>query len=85
MPPSDLLLCAVSNHDQRPVSVGRTHSTSLLGMTDAVVEIEADIGNQLPMFFLIGLPDECHALTDGAWTAVGRPVAQPASFGAWST
>ena len=37
--------------------VGRTHSISLLGMTGAVVEIEADISNQLPMFVLIGLPD----------------------------
>ena len=40
-----------------PMPVGRTHSISLLGMTGAVVEIEADISNQLPMFVLIGLPD----------------------------
>jgi magnesium chelatase family protein len=37
--------------------VGRTHSISLLGMTGAVVEIEADISSQLPGFVLIGLPD----------------------------
>lgn len=39
------------------MAVGRTHSISLLGMTGAVVEIEADISNQLPGFVLIGLPD----------------------------
>lgn len=37
--------------------MGRTHSISLLGMTGAVVEIEADLSNQLPNFVLIGLPD----------------------------
>src|SRR5690606_18981116 len=37
--------------------IGRTHSVSLLGMHGAVVEIEADISNQLPNFVLIGLPD----------------------------
>lgn len=37
--------------------IGRTHSVSLLGMHGAIVEIEADISNQLPNFVLIGLPD----------------------------
>lgn len=35
----------------------RTHSMALLGLTGAVVEIEADISPGLPMFTLIGLPD----------------------------
>ena len=39
------------------MAMGRTHSISLLGMTGAVVEIEADLSNQLPNFVLIGLPD----------------------------
>lgn len=37
--------------------LGRTHSVSLLGMHGAVVEIEADLSNQLPNFVIIGLPD----------------------------
>ena len=37
--------------------IGRTHSVSLLGMHGALVEIEADISNNLPNFVLIGLPD----------------------------
>lgn len=38
-------------------AIGRTWSISLLGLTGAVVEIEADISNTLPAFVLIGLPD----------------------------
>ena len=37
--------------------IARTHSVSLLGLRGAVVEIEADLSNQLPNFVLIGLPD----------------------------
>jgi len=37
--------------------IGRTHAISLLGLTGAVVEIEADISSNLPSFVLIGLPD----------------------------
>jgi magnesium chelatase family protein len=37
--------------------IGRAHSISLLGLEGAVVEIEADISNNLPSFVLIGLPD----------------------------
>lgn len=37
--------------------VGRTRSIALVGMSGAVVEVEADIGSQLPAFHLIGLPD----------------------------
>lgn len=37
--------------------IGRTHAISLLGLTGAVVEIEADITSNLPAFVLIGLPD----------------------------
>ena len=37
--------------------IGRAHAISLLGLEGAVVEIEADISNNLPAFVLIGLPD----------------------------
>jgi len=37
--------------------IGRTHAISLLGLTGAAVEIEADITSNLPSFVLIGLPD----------------------------
>jgi len=39
------------------VAIGRAHAISLLGLEGAVVEIEADISNNLPAFVLIGLPD----------------------------
>lgn len=39
------------------MSIGRTHSVSLLGIRGSVVEIEADISSNLPAFVLIGLPD----------------------------
>lgn len=39
------------------MAIGRTHSIALLGLQGAVVEIEADISNNLPAFVLIGLPD----------------------------
>ncbi|MGV8884241.1 MAG: YifB family Mg chelatase-like AAA ATPase [Microbacteriaceae bacterium] len=39
------------------MAIGRTHSVSLLGLQGAIVEIEADISNNLPSFVLIGLPD----------------------------
>lgn len=37
--------------------VGRTSSIALLGLTGSVVEVEADLGSQLPAFIVIGLPD----------------------------
>lgn len=39
------------------MALARTRSVSLLGMAGSVVEIEADISNNLPSFTLIGLPD----------------------------
>jgi len=39
------------------MAIGRAHAISLLGLEGAVVEIEADISNNLPAFVLIGLPD----------------------------
>jgi magnesium chelatase family protein len=39
------------------MAVARTHSVALLGLTGAIVEIEADISGTLPGFTLIGLPD----------------------------
>lgn len=38
-------------------SVARTHAIALLGLDGTVVDIEADISNNLPGFVLIGLPD----------------------------
>ena len=37
--------------------IGRTYAVSLLGLEGAIVEIEADLSNNLPGFVLIGLPD----------------------------
>lgn len=39
------------------MAVGRARAIALLGLDGAVVEIEADISNQLPSFSIIGLPD----------------------------
>lgn len=39
------------------MAIGRTWSVALLGLQGTVVEIEADLSNQLPAFVLIGLPD----------------------------
>lgn len=38
-------------------SVGRTRSIALLGLAGSIVEVEADLGSQLPGFVVIGLPD----------------------------
>lgn len=37
--------------------LGRTYAVSLLGLTGAIIEIEADLSSNLPAFILIGLPD----------------------------
>ena len=39
------------------MSIGRTESVALLGLTGNVVEIEVDIADGLPGFSLLGLPD----------------------------
>jgi magnesium chelatase family protein len=39
------------------MALGRTHAVSLLGLEGAMVEVEADVGNGLPNFILVGLPD----------------------------
>jgi magnesium chelatase family protein len=39
------------------VSIGRTRAVSLLGLDGALVEVEADMGQGLPAFMIIGLPD----------------------------
>jgi magnesium chelatase family protein len=39
------------------MAVARTRAIALLGLTGALVEVEADISNTLPGFALIGLPD----------------------------
>lgn len=35
----------------------RTHTVALLGLTGHLIEVEADIGQSLPAFVLLGLPD----------------------------
>ena len=37
--------------------LGRTKAVALIGLAGSIVEIEADISNNLPSFVLIGLPD----------------------------
>ncbi|WP_168626635.1 MULTISPECIES: YifB family Mg chelatase-like AAA ATPase [unclassified Cryobacterium] len=39
------------------MSVGRTHSVSLIGLHGEIVEVEAVFSAQLPKFVIIGLPD----------------------------
>lgn len=39
------------------MTIGRTSAVALLGLTGALVEVEADISSNLPGFVLIGLPD----------------------------
>ena len=39
------------------MSIGRTESVALLGLSGSVVEIEVDIADGLPGFSLLGLPD----------------------------
>ena len=41
-----------------PTRIGRTYSVALTGMKGQLVAIEADIGNALPGFTLLGLPDQ---------------------------
>ena len=60
------------------MGLGRTHAVSLLGLSGAMVEIEADIGSGLPAFILIGLPDaalgEANHRVRAAATNAGCPL-----------
>jgi magnesium chelatase family protein len=60
------------------MGLGRTHAVSLLGLEGAMVEIEADVGNGLPTFILIGLPDaalgEANHRVRAAATNTGCPL-----------
>lgn len=40
-----------------PTRIGKTYSVALTGMKGRLVTVEADIGNALPGFTLLGLPD----------------------------
>ena len=39
------------------MSLGRTYGVGLVGLRGRIVEVEADIGQSLPSFILLGLPD----------------------------
>ncbi len=39
------------------MGVGRSYSVALLGLNGYIVEVEADIGQTLPNFVILGLPD----------------------------
>ncbi len=39
------------------MGIGRSHSVALLGLNGHIVEVEADIGQTLPNFVILGLPD----------------------------
>lgn len=39
------------------MSMGRARGVVLLGMEGHLIEVEADIGQSLPAFILLGLPD----------------------------
>lgn len=56
----------MNSHDSPPVltklststRIGRTYSVALTGMRGRIISLEADIGNALPGFTLLGLPDQ---------------------------
>ncbi len=60
------------------MGLGRTHAVSLLGLSGAIVEIEADVCSGLPAFILIGLPDaalgEANHRVRAAATNAGCPL-----------
>jgi len=60
------------------MSMGRTRAVSLLGLDGAVVEVEADLGQGLPAFMIIGLPDaslgEARDRVRAAATNAGCPL-----------
>lgn len=37
--------------------LGRTYAVSLVGLNGHIIEVEADIGQTLPAFVILGLPD----------------------------
>src|SRR4029079_13885475 len=39
------------------MALGRTYSVALVGLNGYIVEVEADIGQTLPAFVILGLPD----------------------------
>jgi len=39
------------------MALGRTYSIALMGLNGYMVEVEADIGQTLPAFVILGLPD----------------------------
>lgn len=39
------------------MALGRTYSVALVGLNGYMVEVEADIGQSLPAFVILGLPD----------------------------
>ena len=39
------------------MALGRTYSIALVGLNGYMVEVEADIGQTLPAFVILGLPD----------------------------
>lgn len=39
------------------MGLGRTYGVGLIGLEGRIVEVEADIGQSLPAFILLGLPD----------------------------
>ena len=39
------------------MALGRTYSVALVGLNGYIVEVEADIGQTLPAFVILGLPE----------------------------
>ena len=66
------------------MALARTTAIALIGMTCAVVDVEADIAPGLPAFVLIGLPDTALAAAqtkgreryEGYVEALGRRLAR---------
>src|SRR5690625_5807350 len=60
-----------------PTKIGRTYSVALTGMKGQPVTIEADIGNALPGFTLLGLPDQSLQEAKDRVRAGARPSGLP--------
>lgn len=62
------------------MSLGRTYAVGLVGLAGHIVEVQADIGQELPSFVLLGLPDaslnEAKDRVRSAARNVGLPLAR---------
>ena len=67
------------------MALGRTYSVALVGLNGYIVEVEADIGQTLPAFVILGLPDaslnEAKERIRSAAQNSGHPAEPPEDHG----